>query len=140
MATELTNPQTDRPALKVDGATFRISKSVTFEAAHAMPGKPDGHPYKNIHGHSFVLEACVAGRVQPGDQWVEDFAVLTEALQRAAGKLDHQMLNEIEGLDVPTLERICLWAALQLKPALPGLASVAVSRPTLNERCELILD
>ncbi|HCJ16280.1 MAG TPA: 6-pyruvoyl tetrahydrobiopterin synthase, partial [Hyphomonas sp.] len=38
---------------------FAISKSVNFEAAHYMGGKPEGHPYRNVHGHSFVLEATV---------------------------------------------------------------------------------
>ena len=32
---------------------FEISKAVTFEAAHFMGGKPEGHPYRNLHGHSF---------------------------------------------------------------------------------------
>ncbi|HCJ16279.1 MAG TPA: 6-pyruvoyl tetrahydrobiopterin synthase, partial [Hyphomonas sp.] len=54
-------------------------------------------------------------------------------------KLDHKLLNDIEGLEVPTLERICLWAAADLKEGLPGLTKVAISRPSLNERCELVL-
>lgn len=118
---------------------FEISKAVTFEAAHYMGGKPEGHPYRSVHGHSFRLEATVAGVVKPGEQWVEDFAHLTACLEGTAAKLDHRLLNEIDGLEVPTLERICLWAAADLAPALPGLARVAVARPSLNERCELVL-
>lgn len=118
---------------------FEISKAVTFEAAHYMAGKPEGHPYRAIHGHSFRLEATVTGAVKPGEQWVEDFAHLTACLEATAAKLDHRLLNEIEGLDVPTLERLCLWAAADLKSHLPGLARVAVSRPSLNETCELVL-
>jgi len=88
------------------GQVFEISKAVTFEAAHYMDGKPEGHPYRAIHGHSFRLEATVA---------------------------------EIGGLEVPTLESLCLWAAADLKPRLPGLSRVAMARPSLNERCELVL-
>ena len=104
-----------------------------------MGGKPEGHPYRNVHGHSFLLEATVSGTVRPGEQWVEDFSHLTASLEATAAKLDHRLLNDIDGLDVPTLERICLWAAADLAPALPGLTRVAVARPSLNERCELIL-
>jgi 6-pyruvoyltetrahydropterin/6-carboxytetrahydropterin synthase len=118
---------------------FEITKAVHFEAAHFMGGKPEGHPYRNMHGHSFRLEATVAGVVKEGEQWVEDFSHLTACLNATAEKLDHKLLNEIDGLDVPTLERICLWVAEDLREALPGLKRVALARPSLNERCELVL-
>lgn len=137
MATELTNPQTDRAALSPSGEVFEISKAVSFEAAHFMGGKPEGHPYRNLHGHSFRLEAAVKGKVKSGEEWVEDFSKLTAALNDVAGKLDHRLLNEIDGLSVPTLERICLWAARELKKDLPGLSRVTLARPSLNETCTL---
>ena len=118
---------------------FEISKAVTFEAAHFMSGKPEGHPYRNLHGHSFRLVASVRGKVKPDEEWVEDFSRLTAALQDVAQQLDHKLLNEIDGLSVPTLERICLWVAKALRPALPGLTRVTISRPSLNERCTLDL-
>jgi 6-pyruvoyltetrahydropterin/6-carboxytetrahydropterin synthase len=139
MATELANPQTGRPALSPAGQRFEITKSVSFEAAHFMAAQPEGHPYRQVHGHSFRLEATVAGTVRAGEGWVEDFARLTACLEAVAAKLDHRLLNEIEGLGVPTLERLCLWAAAELRGELPGLARVAVSRPSLSERCELVL-
>jgi 6-pyruvoyltetrahydropterin/6-carboxytetrahydropterin synthase len=122
-----------------EGQVFEISKAVTFEAAHYMGGKPEGHPYRAIHGHSFRLEATVAGTVKPGEQWVEDLGHLADCLSATAAKLDHRLLNEIDGLEVPTLERLCLWAAADLKSHLPGLTRVALARPSLNERCELVL-
>lgn len=139
MATKLTNTQTDRTALKVEGQVFEITKAVTFEAAHFMGGKPEGHPYRNMHGHSFRLEATVAGTVQPGAEWVQDFSDLSAILAETAAKLDHRLLNEIDGLSVPTLERIALWAANDLKPKLPGLKRVALARPSLDEACVLVL-
>lgn len=139
MAIELTDTQTNRSALKVEGQVFEITKAVSFEAAHFMGGKPVGHPYRNVHGHSFRLEVTVAGMVKPGEEWVQDFSDLSAILSETANKLDHQLLNEIEGLDVPTLERIALWAANDLKPKLPGLKRVALARPSLDERCVLVL-
>ncbi len=137
MATELANPQTDRPALTPEGQRFEISKAVTFEAAHRMPGRAAGDPYGRIHGHSFRIEATISGTVSPGEQWVADFADLTAALEKLTARLDHQMLNDIAGLEVPTLERIALWAADQLKADLPALSQLTVSRPSLTERCTL---
>lgn len=140
MATKLTDAQTDRSALTVAGQVFEITKTVTFEAAHFMGHRPEGHPYRNMHGHSFELSATVAGKVQPGQEWVQDFSDLVAILQDVADQLDHQLLNEIEGLSNPTLERICVWAANALSPRLPGLSAVALARPSLKETCVLRLD
>ncbi len=139
MAIELTDTQIDRSAVTVEGQVFEITKAVSFEAAHYMDGKPEGHPYRNVHGHSFVLEATVAGTVQPGAEWVQDFSDLAAILSKTAERLDHRLLNEIEGLEVPTLERIAVWVANDLKPNLPGLKRVTLARPSLNERCVLVL-
>ena len=125
--------------MSVEGQVFEITKAVTFEAAHYMGGKPEGHPYRNVHGHSFRLEATVAGTVQPGAEWVQDFSDLAAILSETADKLDHRLLNEIAGLDVPTLERIAVWAATDLKAKLPGLKRVVLARPSLDERCVLVV-
>lgn len=139
MASDLATPEAKSAALSGAGHRFRVSKATTFEAAHFMGHKPEGHPYKHVHGHSFRVEITVAGKVQAGEEWVRDFGDITSALEAVAARLDHTLLNEIPGLEVPTLERICLWIAEALKPALPGLARVEVSRPSLNERVELEL-
>ncbi|MEL7545884.1 MAG: 6-carboxytetrahydropterin synthase QueD [Pseudomonadota bacterium] len=140
MATELTDTQADRTALEVAGQCFEITKAVNFESAHYMPDHPEGHPYRNLHGHSFRLEVTIAGEVQPGAEWVEDFSYVTDALRAVAAELDHRLLNEIEGLSKPTLERLCVWIANRLKTKLPGLRQVVVARPSLEERCALVLD
>ena len=139
MAIELTDAQTDRSSVTPEGQTFEISKTVSFEAAHRLPGRGAGDPYGRVHGHSFTLTAVVAGTVTEGEQWVEDLGVVANALSAVASKLDHQMLNDIPGLDVPTLERICLWAAGELKPELPGLAKITIARPSLSESCSLVV-
>ena len=68
-----------------------------------------------------------------------DLGKLGATLSALANQLDHQCLNEIDGLATPTLEALCAWFAVRLKPDLPGLSRVTVSRPSLNERCTLAL-
>ena len=121
------------------GQTFEISKTVSFEAAHRLPGRGTDDPYGRVHGHSFTLTAVVSGTVTEGEQWVEDLGVIAEAMNSVAKKLDHQMLNDVAGLEVPTLERICLWAASELKLQLPGLSKITVARPSLSESCSLVV-
>lgn len=139
MATKLTDTQTDRDTMSPAGETFEISKTVSFEAAHRLPGRSADDAYGRVHGHSFTLTAVVAGKVKEGEQWVEDLGVVSTTLKAVAAKLDHQLLNDIPGLDIPTLERICIWASKELKSELPGLVKVSVARPSLNESCSLVV-
>lgn len=118
---------------------FELSVSGHFEAAHFLKSKPEGHAYRGVHGHSFQVELRVAGRVEPGHGWVSDLADVKAALAAALAKLDHQLLNDIPGLETPTLERLCLWIAEDVRALIPAVSRIAVSRPSLNERCELVL-
>ena len=72
--------------------------------------------------------------------YAEAFKTLDyEALKAAAETLDHGMLNEHPGLELPSLENLCLWFVARLKPEWPGLCRIQVARPTINERCVLSL-
>ncbi|MET0547431.1 MAG: 6-carboxytetrahydropterin synthase [Caulobacterales bacterium] len=118
---------------------FEIVKAVHFEAAHYLPVGDAARGHRRLHGHSFKLEVAIRGARKEGQQWVEDLDRITAALEDMRRILDHQLLNEIEGLDTPTLENICAFAAGKLQPQFPGLARVTISRPSLNEGCSLIL-
>ena len=118
---------------------FEITKAATFDAAHHFPNEPDGSPYRRMHGHSFQVEATVRGEALDSHGWVADLGALDQALKTAAARLDHGLLNEHVGLELPTLEHLCLWFVDQLRPEWPGLARITVSRPTIHERCTLSL-
>ena len=118
-------------------AIFEITKSATFDAAHRLPGGPANGPYTRLHGHSFQVEATLRGPATEPVGWVEDLGRLDAALKAAASELDHSLLNDHEGLQSPTLERLCLWFASRMRSDFPGLACITVSRPTAGERCRL---
>jgi 6-pyruvoyltetrahydropterin/6-carboxytetrahydropterin synthase len=118
---------------------FEITKAATFDAAHFLPHGPENSPYRRMHGHSFRVEATIAGAAHGPVGWVEDLAELDAALKAVAQELDHNLLNEIEGLESPTLERLCLYFAERLKPRFPGLKRIVLSRPTIGESCALTL-
>lgn len=116
---------------------FEITKAAAFDAAHYLEEGPADHRYRRLHGHSFRVEASVCGQMAQGHDWVTDLGELDAALKALAEELDHGLLNDKPGLETPTLERLCLHFAKQLKPKFPGLSKVVVSRPTIGERCEL---
>ena len=114
---------------------MRIIKSINFDAAHFLDHDPDARPYARLHGHSFTLNVEIEGDPGPDTGWVADFGDVAEALERLRDALDHRLLNEVEGLERPTLENICRWVADKLKPRFPGLIQVRVSRPSNGETC-----
>jgi len=103
-----------------------IFKTFTLEAAHLLPNVPAGHKCARLHGHSFRIELHVAGEPDPHTGWIMDFAEIKAAFRPLYEQLDHHYLNEIDGLDNPTSERLAQWIWARLKPALPALSEVVV--------------
>lgn len=127
----------DPPApLDPEAPRFEITKRAQFDAAHYLQLGPRGE-YRRLHGHSFEVEATVRGPLVEPIGWVADLGALDAALKALATDLDHGLLNEKPGLESPTLERLCLYVAERLRAEFPGLARVAVGRPTAGERCTL---
>jgi 6-pyruvoyltetrahydropterin/6-carboxytetrahydropterin synthase len=102
---------------------FRI---FTIEAAHRLPNVPAGHKCSRLHGHSFRIEVHVGGPVDPSTGWVMDFADLKRAFVPLFDQLDHQYLNDLEGLSNPTSENLAKWIWEQLQPALPLLKRIVI--------------
>lgn len=103
-----------------------IFKTFTVEAAHRLPNVPAGHKCARLHGHSFRIEVHVGGTPGADTGWVMDFADIKSAFQPLYERLDHHYLNEIEGLDNPTSERLAQWIWQHLKPVLPALSRIVV--------------
>ena len=80
------------------------------------------------------VDVVIEGEVDPERGWVMDFAEIDEHAQRLVRRLDHQVLNEIEGLTNPTSELHARWWWDRLVPTLPSLFEVIVSE-TVTSRC-----
>jgi 6-pyruvoyltetrahydropterin/6-carboxytetrahydropterin synthase len=103
-----------------------IAKIFTFEAAHQLPGLPEGHKCGRIHGHSFRVEVHVAGDVDEKQGWLFDHALISRAMEPLIKQLDHNLLNEVEGLKSPTIEHIAHWFWVKLKSTFPGLSKIVI--------------
>jgi len=111
-----------------------IFKVFQIEAAHHLPNVPQDHKCRRLHGHSFIIEIHVSGPVGSDSGWVMDFADLKAAFQPLYDQLDHNYLNEIQGLENPTSENLALWIWDKLKPRLTQLSKVGV-KETCNSGC-----
>jgi 6-pyruvoyltetrahydropterin/6-carboxytetrahydropterin synthase len=113
----------------------RLTKTFTFEAAHHLPEFPEGHKCRRMHGHSFRVDVVVEGDIPEGRSYLVDYGDIKAAIAPVHDRLDHRLLNDIEGLENPTSEMIARWIWDRLAPALPLLATVSVHE-TCSTRCD----
>lgn len=104
----------------------RLNKDFHFEAAHTLPTLPEGHKCRQMHGHTFHVRITVEGEVDESIGWVYDHKRISDAMKPLIDQLDHGYLNDIEGLESPTIERIAAWFWRKLETDLPGLAEITV--------------
>ena len=101
-----------------------ITRRVQFSAAHryARPEWDDARNRAvfgdnvNLHGHNYVLEATVAGAVDPVTGMAADIGRLDARLDALAERLGYRDLSEAPELagEVPTTENLALHAWREL--------------------------
>lgn len=97
-------------------------KEFSFEAAHKVP------PYSDVHGHSFRVCVSIHGEPDATYGWSANLYDVETRIEKLHGELDHRYLNDIEGLEMPSLENLAKWLFDRLDGHIHGLESVHVSR------------
>jgi 6-pyruvoyltetrahydropterin/6-carboxytetrahydropterin synthase len=80
-----------------------------------------------MHGHGYTVCIAVEGEVDPEAGWLIDYQDMVTAWMPLHNQLDHQCLNDVDGLSNSTSEALAFWIWQRLKPQLPQLCEVAVS-------------
>lgn len=115
--------------------TYELTQRFFFEAAHTLSREIEAAPSRRIHGHTYHAELTVAGAPDPRTGMVMDLGRLRRAAEAARGRLDHTLLNDIEGLGPPTLENLCafLWRHFESTGCRP--TRVVVRREAMGDAC-----
>lgn len=114
---------------------IELTQKFGFDAAHFMPHRDEGDPYRRMHGHSFFAEVTLEGEVDAVTGWVRDFGEIKAVLDELRSSLDHRLLNEVPGLENPTLENLTRFIFAAVQSRIPGVVRVRVSRPSYGQSC-----
>jgi 6-pyruvoyltetrahydropterin/6-carboxytetrahydropterin synthase len=126
--------------------TVLVSRRESFNAAHQLrdPALSDAENRRlfgkcaNLHGHNYVLDVVVAGKIDDASGYVWDLKQLSDVICRLIiDDVDHHNLNtDVPWLTgrIPTAENLALAFWERLAPGLPGglLRSVRVSETEKN--------
>lgn len=98
-----------------------ITRRYQAESAHFLTKVPKGHKCEKLHGHHYQFDVTVrryAGGTQLGpDGFIIDFWELDAIVAPIIARLDHNLLNDIPGLENPTAENIAIWLNLEIHRA-----------------------
>lgn len=87
-------------------STYTLHVTTHFNSARALRNYEG--PCKNIHGHTFKVQANVSASEPDSTGLVIDFIEIKTALQKIVENFDHQYINEIKPFDIinPTNENL----------------------------------
>ena len=97
-------------------------REFAFDAAHELP------PFSGLHGHTFVVRVWMRGEPDPVFGWAANLYEVDAAISRLKMLIDHKNLNDVEGLEVPSLENLASWVCKKLSKDIPNIHRVDVER------------
>lgn len=86
-----------------------IAKRFTFDAAHRLDRLPPDHKCHRMHGHTYQVEFILNGEIDPTTGFVVDYADIHAMWEPIFETIDHRVLNDIPGLEVPSTENLAAW-------------------------------
>ena len=100
-----------------------------------IPPSPTGAVHSETLGLDFIPSSGLLRVVDPRTGWFIDYDEIHALWDPLHAKLDHNYLNDVEGLSNPTSENLARWIWEAMKPALPQLVQITVFE-TCDARCE----
>ena len=118
---------------------LKLTQTFFFDAAHTLNRAVNVYDHiksKNIHGHTYHASISVEG--EPNENgMVRDFGDIKYAVDAIRYALDHELLDNVPELGIPTLENLCLFIAKKLKNI--GVTEVSVERKASGDKCTLVV-
>ena len=107
-----------------DGSTYQIWKELTLDSALRFKHAPEGHPRRQLHGHTYTLRLHLSAPLDEIKGWTVDFGDVKEVFNPLFKLLDHKPLYEIPDLTDCDTASIAHWVLAKARSALPQLYRV----------------
>jgi 6-pyruvoyltetrahydropterin/6-carboxytetrahydropterin synthase len=112
---------------------IELSQEFGFDAAHYLGNGAAEN--RRLHGHSFYAEVTLRGEPDPATGFLRDLGEVDAVLKAIRDMLDHRLLNDVEGLGIPTLENLAKFIFIRAKTSLPEVVRVKLRRPSYGQTC-----
>lgn len=112
---------------------FELKQHFQIESARFLPNLPESHPCRRMHGHSFKISLRLVAGLDPNLAWVRDYHEIKKLMTPILSRLDHQILNEIPGLENPTSEVLAKYLFDECKKLIPELTQISISETSDTE-------
>lgn len=104
---------------------YTIRKQFSFSAAHQLFGLAENHPCGRLHGHNYVIEVVLAGKLNKHG-FVRDYRELDGLKHEIDNYIDHRDLNRFFGFQT-TAENLAQYFYVWCKQRWPEVSCVRVS-------------
>jgi len=112
---------------------IELTQEFGFDAAHYLDASAAEN--RRLHGHSFYVEVTLRGEPDPRTGFLRDLGEVKAVLDALREEFDHRLLNEVDGLGMPTLENLARYVFRRAKAALPEVTRVKIRRPSYGQSC-----
>ena len=107
--------ETDHSGCSFNGRSHKIWRQTNLESAISYNNDEE------IYGYGYKATLYVEAPLDKVKEWVMDFGDVKELFKPVFQKMDHNNLNEIEGLEDPSIIDLIKWMSDQLKEDFPEL-------------------
>lgn len=116
---------------------YELSQRFHFDSAHTLKRQIEAASSRRVHGHTYTAEVTVGGTPGADSGMVVDLGHLRREIAVIRDKLDHHFLDDVPGLEKPTLEGLCAFLWTEFSAVFPGLVRISVGRDASGDRCTL---
>ena len=119
---------------------YELGQRFFFEAAHTLRRDHEADASRRVHGHTYRAKVTVGGAPDARSGMVVDLALLRQAIEQLRVRLDHRLLDDVEGLGAATLENLCRFVFEHIGRPEWRVVSVEVAREASGDSCCLRAD
>lgn len=106
------DPEPTTPKIALETGLNREMRH--FDAAHHLPSFPESHKCFGMHGHTYRVWFYLQGGDLDDRQVLIEYAELDHLWAKIHRKVDHKVLNEVPGLEDPTVEVLARWILMEV--------------------------